>query len=49
VEEKRQQLERELSSLRSDLAAHDDDGILVEQKRKVMYYDNSIGHSKTIE
>lgn len=49
VEEKRQQLERELSSLRSDLAAHDDDGILVEQKRKVMYYDNSIRHSKTIE
>lgn len=35
VEEKRQQLERELSSLRSDFAAHDDEGILLEQKRKV--------------
>ena len=32
VEEKRQQLERELSALRSDLAAHDDERTLREQE-----------------
>nr|CAH0105132.1 unnamed protein product [Daphnia galeata] len=34
VEDERQQLERELSSLRSDLVEHDQEAILLEQKRK---------------
>jgi hypothetical protein len=35
VEDERQQLERELSSLRSDLVEHNQEAILLEQKRKV--------------
>lgn len=38
VEEKRQQLERELSSFRSDLAAHDEERILRDQELKVRTY-----------
>lgn len=38
MEEKRRQLERELSALRSDLAGQDEEQMLREQERQVFYY-----------
>lgn len=38
MEEKRRQLERELSALRSDFAGQDEEQMLREQERQVFYY-----------